>query len=483
MRFSSVVSIVLMALSVAAPAQSRSQRPATPRPNILFIVVDDLRPELGCYGRRHVHTPNIDRLAAEGMRFSQAYCQVPVCGASRASVLSGLRPKYPGRFTEAYTYAQKDAPDAVPLPAVLKQNGYTTVSNGKVFHNRDDWESAWSAPPWHGLKYTRTWARDNFDGLWLDPASAKNLNPKNHRGPHFEAAGVPDNAYHDGKLADKTIADMARLARSSQPFFLACGFWRPHLPLNAPKRYWDMYDRADIALADNRFLPEHLPQQCRGSGEILSYAGVRGRLDDDAFHAVTRHAYYACVSYVDAQIGRLLHALDELDLADNTIVVLWADHGWHLGEHTFWGKHNTLHNALQVPLIVRVPGKKPGRCDALVELVDIYPTLCDLAAVAPPAHLEGDSFAPLLDSPDLPWKKAVFSEWRRGRTITTERFGYTRWRDESGKAVARMLFDHVSDPAENRNIAADPSNAETVRKLDQTLDAGWRGIRRQLKPR
>jgi iduronate 2-sulfatase len=286
------------------------------RPNVLFISIDDLRPELGCYGQSQILSPNIDRLAAEGMLFSRTYCQAPVCGASRASLLTGLRPTAT-RFKTFKTYAQTDAPGAVSLPESFKMAGYYTISNGKIFHKQDDMEAqSWSEPAWRP---------DILGRKFLDPKSkklTKMLSAGRKRGPFFEAADVPDNAYYDGQVAEKTLADLARLKKMDKPFFLACGFVRPHLPLYAPKKYWDLYEHDKISAAKNCYAPNDAPLSLSGSGEIHDF-GHRGlTFYSTEFHRSARHAYYACVSYVDAQVGMILQALDDLELRENTIVVL-----------------------------------------------------------------------------------------------------------------------------------------------------------------
>ena len=439
--------------------------PALERPNILFIAVDDLRPQLGCYDHPETLSPNIDRLAARGTLFERAYCNVPVCGPSRVSVLTGLR-------TSSGQWRSSDVKRPfTTMPALFKANGYEAISNGKIFHHLGDRAGDWSEEPWRSIEIYHgdtDWANYNEYGIWQSDASAAFVNPKSKRGPYFEAADVPDNAYQDGKVADKTIADLKRLKEDGSPFFLACGFWRPHLPFNAPKKYWDMYQRDEIVLADNRFEPEGMPKRMSSSTEIDRYALAGSRKSSDEFHLEARHAYYASVSYVDAQIGRVMDSLDELGLADNTIVVLWGDHGWNLGEHDFWGKHNTFNNSLQVPLIVCAPGAKTNnRTPKLVELVDLYPTLCDLAGLPSAANLQGESFVGLLNDPNDGGKEAVFSRWSGCEAVKTDRYLFTEWK---GKTAARMLFDHQLDPQENVNLAAKEESAEVVREHSWRLN-------------
>lgn len=435
---------------------------ASTLPNVLFIAVDDLRPELGCYGQDQIKSPNIDKLAALGTVFNRAYCQVAVCGASRASLLTGLRPT-PKRFLNYQTYAEKDAPGAMTLPEEFRRNGYHCISNGKVFHHRGDTGNrSWSEPAW----------RPPIGGATtLHPGSKTMVGGTKNRGPVFEAPDVPDNAYPDGQIADKTIDDLKRMKKEGKPFFLACGFLKPHLPFYAPKKYWDLYDWEKITIADNQYSPEKAPASLRGSGEIHSYHNRNIEYNSDEWHRSCRQGYYACVSYIDAQIGKMLETLDELGLRENTIVILWGDHGWHLGEHNFWGKHNVMHLSTNSPLIVSSPGYKAGqRVDRLVEFVDIYPSLCDMAGIATVNdELQGISFKPLLSDPIRSWKKAAFSKYGPAVSVITERYNYAEFNNGE-----RMLFDLVHDADENVNIAGEEEHQERVKQLSQMLASDWK---------
>ena len=436
-------------------------RGASTRPNVLFIAVDDLRPQLGCYGQDQIKSPHIDRLADCGTVFTRAYCQVAVCGASRASLLTGLRPT-PKRFLNYYTHAEKDAPGAMTLPEEFRRNGYHCISNGKIFHHTDDTAvRSWSEPAW----------KPSVGGLdTLDPES-KTLISQKGRGPVFEAPDVHDSAYPDGQIADKTIQDLKRMKRDGKPFFLACGFLKPHLPFYAPKTYWDLYDRETIAVADNQYRPKNAHGSLKGSGEYNNYHNRHIEVNSDQWHRSMRHGYYACVSYIDAQIGRVLDTLDELGLRENTIVVLWGDHGWHLGEHNFWGKHNVMHLATRSPLIVSAPGfKARQKSDRLIEFVDIYPSLCDLAGIATVNKgLQGTSFKPLLNAPTRSWKKAAFSKFGPAVSVITERYNYAEFKNGD-----RMLYDLETDAAENVNIAEYAEHQDRVSQLSQMLADGWK---------
>ena len=452
----------------------------TGKPNVLFIAVDDLRPQLGCYGHQQMISPNLDALAASGVLFERAYCNMPVCGASRASLLTGLRPTRK-RFLSYLTRADVDAPGVLSLPGHFQKNGYTTISNGKISHHAPDNAGAWSEKPWRGrevpgMTYTHKTVGRGYLLLANQAIARKNAKGS---GPAYECADVPDSAYSDGRVADKTIYDLRRLQKAGKPFFLAAGFYKPHLPFNAPKKYWDLYPPSQIDLADNPFAPKDAPKESlHNSGELRSYHGIppKGRLPDDLARKLIR-GYYACTSYTDAQIGRVLTELDRLGLADNTIVILWGDHGWNLGEHGLWCKHCNYRTSLRVPMIVRAPGVTGGKTTGnLAEYVDIYPTLCDLAGLPLPSHLEGTSFVPILHKPDQAWKSAVFSRFGNGESIKTDRYCYTEYRNrKTGQFLARMLYDHKTDLQENTNLSERPEHAKLVADLARRLKAGWKG--------
>lgn len=466
------IPLLLAAIPVAGSAAGHK------KPNILMIVVDDLRPELGSYGVEAVKTPVMDALAGESMLFKNAYCNAPVSGASRASMMTGLYPKFPERFTHAFTYAEKDAPNAIPVSQWFKDHGYYTLSNGKVFHNVDDHTSSWSEEPWRVNMegYESHWAVYNKWELWMSDVSARTIHPKTMRGPFHESAEVPDSAYQDGKVALKTIADLRRMKEKGQPFFLAAGFWRPHLPFNAPKKYWDLYSRDEIPLADNFYRSENLPAQVRNPTEINSYGGVSEDKSDEAFQRLAKHGYYACVSYVDAQIGLILDELKALSLDESTIVIIFGDHGWHLGENSFWGKHTLMRRSTQIPLIMHVPGKRTGKADAMVELVDLYPTLCELAGIPmPEQQLQGSSFAPLFHDEGFKGKEAVFVQWGNGDNAINSRYSYAKW-GRDGDVNAEMLFDHQLDLQENKNVVEEDAFQPMRRYLSNLIDS----IRKRL---
>ena len=461
--------------------------------NVLFVVVDDLRPQLGCYGCKSVLSPNIDRLAREGMVFERAYCQQAVCAPSRSSVLSGCRPDTTGIY-DLQTPLREAMPDVLTLPQHFRRQDYQTVSIGKVYHHATDDLEGWSREPFHA---TGDWqGRGYLTDEAIEAMKANEAIMKSRGdtrvgvGPAYEAADVPDSAYHDGRDCDAMIVALNELAGArrsgGKPFFLACGFRKPHLPFSAPKRYWDLYDRDAIPLADNQFAPEGAtPFTLVDFGELRGYFGIpkEGPVPDDLARTLI-HGYMACVSYVDALLGRLLDTLGELGLQDETVVMFWGDHGWKLGEHGSWCKHSNMEIDARAPLIVRSPGMAAaGRStSALVEFVDMYPTLCDLCGLPLPEHLEGTSFAPLLENPNRPWKPAVFNQYPRrnvmGYAMRTDRYRYVEWRDaESGNVRARELYDHQADPAENVNLAGRHEHGSTLSALAADLANGWQKAR------
>ena len=436
-----------------------SQQDEVLKPNVLFIAIDDLRPELGCYGAEHVKSPNIDLLSEQGVLFNRVYCQAPHCGPSRSSLLSGVSTLI---YDGIPLKPEELAPGKITLPATFQKAGYYTINNGKIFHQREDGKMAWSEEPFSLVNGPK----ENNHLTFHEKKSANYILEKNQRGPFFEAPDVPDNTYIDGQTCDKTITDLKRLAKMDQPFFLACGFVRPHLPFYAPKKYWDMYQRQEIELANNRYKSKNAPDALKGSREFGSYHHRNIEYNSDQFHLISRHGYYACISYVDALVGRILFTLDELGLRDKTIIVLWGDHGWNLGEHNFWSKHNLLYTSKNVPLIISAPGyKKNVKTDGIAELIDIYPTLCELAGIDLPNHLEGKSVVPLMKNPKQTGKKAAFTKWRNGASVTTTQFSYTQWDHKQ-----RMLFDLKKDPKENENVAENPDYKEKVKELSKLLN-------------
>ncbi len=432
------------------------------KPNILFIAVDDLRPELNCYGVSQIKSPNLDKLAEQSLVFNRAYCNIPVCGASRASLLTGTRPTR-HRFIDFDTWKDEEMPGNPSLPMTFKNNGYRTISNGKVYHHDKDDSSAWDEI-WHS----------KLNNYVLESNILLGETGKT-RGLPFENADVPDEAYKDGEIAAKAISDLKKLKEKNQPFFLAVGFIKPHLPFNAPSKYWDMYKREDISLPENYLQPESTPAAAfHNFGELRNYGEVpkKGPVSDEMAKELI-HGYYACVSYMDAQVGKVLDELEALGLAENTIVVLWGDHGWNLGDHMMWCKHCTFESSLRTPLILKVPGKTKGdRTEAITEYIDIYPSLCELAGIELPDHLEGESFVSLINGGSRQKDYAV-SKFKDAVTLVKGTQFYTEFTNDSGEPYARMLFDHATDPLELDNLAEKPEYSATVEKLSIELRKKW----------
>lgn len=440
----------------------KQQETETRQPNILFIAVDDLRPELNFYGEGHIHSPHLDRLASQSLVFDRAYCNVPVCGASRASLLTGARPTR-HRYLDFKTLKDADYPEAESLPMRFKNNGYTTISNGKVYHHAKDDSLAWDEQWQPSGKYT--YATDAY----------REIRASTYRGMPMENADVPDSAYRDGKLALKAIRDLNKLKEGNKPFFLALGFYKPHLPFTAPKKYWDAYRREDIALPENYRQPETTPRKAyHNFGELRNYETIPKEGDlPEAQAKELIHGYYACVSYTDAQIGLVLDELERLGLAENTIVVLWGDHGWNLGDHKLWCKHANFNSSLRVPMLVKVPGKTNGQhTHFITETIDLYPSLCELAGIEKPAHLEGDSFVSLIETGKREKDHAVV-KFHDGVTLISGSFQYTEWTDDRGVAYERMLFDQASDPLQLDNLAEKEAYQTKVAELSRELRERW----------
>ena len=498
---------------------------ADKRPNVLFIAIDDLRPELGCYGSPIAKSPNLDKLAKEGMRFDRAYCQQAICSPSRASLMTGARPDEIG-VIENTAYFRELNPEIVTLPQHFIKHGYEAVYCGKIYHARmTDNEHSWSRKPaFHRCPVKRKWLPGNYalpenQELWASNKEkmlakyGKEGSGGLIHGPAYESAEVPDHVYSDGyntRLAIATLKDHLD-KKPEQPLFLALGFTKPHLDFIAPKKYWDLYDRDKIQLAKQTSGPKGgAATGLHASFELRTRHGIPKKGDIGPELAKTLlHGYYACVSYVDAQIGMMLKALDEAGIRDDTVIVVWGDHGWHLGEMGIWGKATNYEIATRVPLIVWTPRMKArGQAtNALVELVDLYPTLCELTKLPKPAHLAGKSFVPLLDSPSSKWKKYAISQfpnpalrewaanplspgmrqtffgplieeverkiirqqgkaWDRdlfenhlmGYSLRTDRYRLVSWqdhRDPKAKPVFVELYDHKTDPQETNNVSAE----------------------------
>ena len=459
--------ISLFALLCASTAQAQM--------NVLLILVDDLRPEISTY-EGPVATPNMDALAARGYQFDHAFANVPVCGASRASMLTGLAPTSE-RFLTFNSRADVDAPAAETLPAYFKRMGYHAKANGKVFDVIADSEGAWSEPVWSPSGSWHSPIEPDGRGEHLQKAYLNAV--PSRRPPAMERADVEDTAYPDGVLAEQSAADLHRLAEAGQPFFLAVGFRKPHLPFTAPGRYWQEADSTQLPPTWSREITDLPAQAWHRSLELrLGYDGLPlfSEPSDEAAAGLVQ-GYQAAVRYVDALVGKLTAALAESGLARNTLIVLAGDHGWLLGEHRLWTKHTLLDTALRTPLIIVDPRRVGGqRIHVVADLLDVYPTLVDLAGLPPAGHVEGRSLAPLLDgASERPQKQHVFSRWMNGETVRTERFRYSVWHDDAGQIEAQMLFDLKADPDESSNLAESAQHADTLQSLHAALTATRKG--------
>lgn len=461
-----VVIFSIVAVFSCVPKKEHDADQINKKPNILFIAVDDLRPELACYGASHIQSPSIDKLASESLVFDRAYCNVPVCGASRASLLSGVRPGKQ-RFIGYSTWLNEDYPGVISLPMHFKNHGYTTISNGKIYHHKDDDAEAWD----------EIWrAKGRYTGR--DYLLSKNITldtTEGARGYPYEKIDVVDSAYRDGRIALKAIQNLRKLKSMDQPFFLAVGFQKPHLPFNAPSKYWDLYDSTRIHLPENYIQPKSTPKKAfHNFGELRSYSGVpkKGPVSDALANKLL-HGYYATVSYTDAQIGKILSELKELGLEENTIVILWGDHGWNLGDHMMWCKHCNFESSLHVPLMVKVPGRTNGMRSAnITEFIDIYPSLCELAGLPLPNHLDGESFVLDLEGANRQDDFAI-SKFHDGVTIVKGNYFYTEYLGTDDQPYARMLFDHSNDPLELNNLAELDEYQQTVASLQSELRNNW----------
>ena len=483
-------------------------------PNVLFIAVDDMKPILGCYGDKEIQTPNIDRLAARGTVFMNNHCQQAVCGPTRASLLTGLYPDEDK--TWGFTMIREAIPDILTLPEYFKNKGYTTINISKIFDYRTV-DKFWDKPSWTEAfplseealnpyydkqagpvlgyfyhsplvkkAFERTTKQTGLTGAELIQAVHNQIKPAT------ECLDLPDNAYKDGVFADKAVMDLERLSHDDKPFFLAVGFERPHLPFTAPKKYWDLYDPQEIELAAYQQMAENdKAYYYTTSPELRSYTAENGdhiyaKLEQGekltpAEQARLIHGYRAAVSYIDAQIGKVLDKLEQLQLRDDTIVVLWGDHGWHLGDHNVWGKATNFEQATHAPLIFAVPGQIPNSTHQPTGFIDIFPTLCRLTGLDVPEHVAGSSLVDLIQGkPDTVHRYAV-SQYprgdRMGYTVRDERYRYVEWIepglhvDPNAKldhVVDKQLFDYQTDPLETMNMADQPACKDV-----QTVLAGY----------
>jgi len=490
--------------------------------NVLFIAVDDLKPVLGCYGDRIIKTPNIDKLAAKGTVFMQNYCQQAVCGPTRASLMTGKRPDYT-RVWDLQTRMRDINPDILTIPQYFGQQGYTTLGIGKIYDprcvgtgnfqdNSLDKES-WTVP------YYSTPKNYYYNGqqpllYYYQSNEAKEVLAKINTMPEmkgkadFEKAAygvtlykpsvecldLPDNAYNDGAQTDRTLELLTDLSKKDQPFFFAVGFARPHLPFVAPKKYWDLYKREDMPLAKFQEHAKNSPELAyTSSGELLAYTDIPPLASftdvkvnhigvDKEKQKELIHGYYAAVSYVDAQVGRILAKLEELGMRENTIIVLWGDHGWHLGDHDLWCKHTNFEQAARAPMIVSMPNIKASKTSSPTEFVDIFPTLCDLAGLKTPQNLDGKSLVPLMKKPDSMVKDYAISQYphegKMGYSIRTKQYRLTWWMQNGFRSnkkfsndliVAKELYDYKKDPLETVNVVNEKKYKATTAELEKMM--------------
>ena len=519
-RFLLLFVIIYLSNGCTNPNQTSSQHPPDTvlnKPNILFIAVDDLRPELGIYGNKIIQSPNIDALGEDGIVFKRAHVQQAVCNPSRASIMTGLRPDAT-KVHDLWTDFRDSIPDVVTLPQHFKSHGYHSVGIGKIYHNIFPDSLSWSEPklylkqfPFDPDAYYVNDENLNIQQEKINKIIDQGLGEKrkDQFGHYYlkanatEITDLPDNAYYDGAQTDVAVKKLVELSAMDKPFFFAVGFYRPHLPYNAPRKYWDLYHRDSIPLADNRYPPKNSPvfsvntlKEIRGYTDYQDTPSPHDATMEESKARLLKHGYYASVSYIDAQIGRLIQQLKSLGQYDNTIIVLWGDHGYKLGEHNAWTKFTNYHIDTHAPLIIKQTSTNQNKqeINQLVEFVDLYPTLCDMANLEKPKTLEGLSLLPLMKDNKKIGKSAIFSQFLKesywavpeaneqmGRSILTDEFHYIEWRDwKRGTLTARELYDLKKDPNEHVNVADDGAFKSTVSALAQLLHDGWRTEKAQV---
>ncbi|MFT5886073.1 MAG: iduronate 2-sulfatase [Arcticibacterium sp.] len=504
-------------LSFALSSGCTNKEKELKKPNVLFVSIDDLRPTLGVYDDPIAITPNIDKLAGEGITFREAFCQAAVCAPSRASLMTGIRPD----STRVWHLGDKFReinPQAVTMPQHFSEFGYHTVNIGKIFHNYMPDSISWDEPDLRPSRYVKKdWLMRDGETFYISQEVNESQAIKRdsllkkspiryadgwNTGPAWEAANVHDTMYYDGaqtKLAKQTLT---RLAKSDKPFYMGLGYFRPHLPFAAPQKYWDMYDHDKIPLPNNMEIPEGAPLQAMNSMyELRHYDGFGHighptagyKMNEDTMRTL-RQGYYASVSYVDALLGDLISHMKEIGIYENTIIVVWGDHGWKLGDHNSWGKMTNYNIDLKVPIIIRSPNQinRGAQTYAITELVDLFPTLCELAEIDIPAYMQGLSLVPLMENPKLNWKKAAFSQFHRrpkvsadgkrymGYSLNTPEYHYIEWytwdhkNGTKGKLTDIELYDRENDPDEKVNLSSNIELAEIKQSLASQLANGWR---------
>lgn len=470
----------------AAPAADSAGKS---RPNVLLICIDDLRTELHCYGAQQMKTPNIDRLASEGRMFTHQYVAVPTCGASRYAMLTGIRPSKDHALGNMEFRRLQTGKTDVPmtLPHLFREHGYYTVCIGKISHAPDGHWYGYKDPVSPQLEMPDAWDEvglpkgpwktgwDAFFG-YADGTSRTSRRMNHQKAVPNESADVPDTGYPDGLIAEAGIAKLKEFEKSGRPFFLALGFFRPHLPQACPSRYWDLYPTGEVKLSPCPEPPTDVNPKwaLTNSGELWAYWHPKNAPQDPEYQRQLRRGYFAAVSYSDAQVGKVLAALDASGLSKNTIVVLWSDNGWHLGDLGMWAKHTMFDFSLHTPLIIRTPGMaQPGvPANGLVEALDIYPTLADLCGLKGPADLDGVSLRPILQDPGHPGLDAALSYYGiagGAASIRDARYRLTYFHKQAGKPHAIELFDHQADPYEQHNVA--DQHPDIVKQLLAQLKA------------
>jgi iduronate 2-sulfatase len=453
--------------AAAAPLFAQKKR----RPNVLFIAADDMNTALGCYGHPIVKTPNVDRLSRRGVRFDRAYCQFPLCGPTRASLLTGLRPDST-KVIENNVDFRQFLPDVVTLPQLFKNNGWFAAREGKMYHMNVPGEVG--SPKYQDpASWNHSVSPEGLENK--TPGEGRKLNPP---GVTFGMNWI-SAATAEGQADDNAANHALTLLEQHKdaPFFLGVGFIRPHLPFVAPSKFYDLYPLASIPVPQNP--PDDLDDIPAASKAVRPQLWNNMRMDEPRIKEALR-GYWASTSFMDDQLGRVIGGLERMGLADNTIIVFWGDHGWHLGEHTRWQKMSLMEESARVPLIIAAPGSKGNgtASRSLVEFVDVYPTLAELCGIAAPANLEGQSLVPLLNTPSRKWKKAAFSqlvyENITGRAVRTDRYRYIRW---EGPGAGEELYDHDKDPHEFTNLALKPEARGVLAEHRKILAAGWRAAR------
>jgi len=473
------------------PPASLEEVKAMEQPNVLFICVDDLRPELGCYGADYIKSPNIDRLAAGGYVFNNHFTQVPTSGASRFCLLTGRFPQTTGYLSNdacrTYISGKPESNQPESFLHHLRRNGYYTVGIGKISHYVDGLLYGYNDPVGSEYELPHSWDEMLFNaGKWgtgwnafFGYADGSNRQSMNKLVKPYEMGNVDDTGYPDGYTAELAVQKLGEMSKMKKPFFLAVGFFKPHLPFNSPKKYWDLYDESTLPLSPNPYIPANVNSaSLHNSSEFNGYmlgdeeATLKGPVSD-AYARKLRHAYFACVSYSDAQIGKVLNELEKLGLVNNTIVVIWGDHGWHLGDQLVWGKHTIFERALKSALILKVPGQKGGlHLDQIVSTVDIYPTIMDLCGVKMPHETDGKSLMPILNNPEAEWQNVTYGYYQNGISMRTERYRLTRYFRKQEPVIE--LYDHQTDPNETNNIAS--TNPEIVTHLMPLWEKGNTGL-------